>query len=640
MVLQKFKYRLLFKLIALLFIFSCDDYLDIVPDKTQELSLLFEREETAYGALADCYSYLPQNDGIYSTYVLASDEITVPVPQETDAIRIMKGQQNSSTPMMSYWSGYGAAGKGQGSLWQAIRSCNTLIENMDLVVDMTQDEKDAWKAEAELLKAYYHFLLVNFYGPIPITDRNIPISADDNAVRVSRNTIDECFTYIVETIDKAILKLPTRVTSNNDLGRVDQVIAKALKSRVLMFSASPFFNGNSEFYADFINDAGVHYFNQSYDENKWVLAAEAAREAIEFAIANGSQIYYYNETPPAFETNFSNSNIQSQYNYRYATTDLWTNELIWGNSKPVGGGEWWRMQAGVMIKSPTVSSNEAAWQWIAPSINFVEEYYTKNGLPIEEDLTFDYENRYDLTTIFFNNADYAQPFEKTSKLNLDRSPRFYASIAFDRGYGRTWGELWELQMRSGEDHGRQANTNDYLTSGYALLKLAHQDSEGDAYNKVINYPWPIIKLSELYLNFAEASNEAYGPSQEIYDALNVIRARSGIPNVEDAWSDTSKAATPNKHTNKEGLRSIIKRERALELAFEGHRYNDIRRWKEADEKFNTNILGWSVNNVKDDDYYTIETVSERIFVTPRDYLHPISFQERSINPNITQNPYW
>ena len=227
MVLQKFKYNLLFKLIALLFIFSCDDYLDIVPDKTQELSLLlFEREETAYGALADCYSYLPQNDGIYSTYVLASDEITVPVPQETDAIRIMKGQQNSSTPMMSYWSGYGAAGKGQGSLWQAIRSCNTLIENMDLVVDMTQDEKDAWKAEAELLKAYYHFLLVNFYGPIPITDKNIPISAEDDTVRVSRNTIDECFTYIVETIDKAILKLPTRVTSNNDLGRVDQVIAK------------------------------------------------------------------------------------------------------------------------------------------------------------------------------------------------------------------------------------------------------------------------------------------------------------------------------------------------------------------------------------------------------------------------------
>ena len=195
-------------------------------------------------------------------------------------------------------------------------------------------------------------------------------------------------------------------------------------------------------------------------------------------------------------------------------------------------------------------------------------------------------------------------------------------------------------MRSGEDHGRQANTNDYLTSGYALLKLVHQDSEGDAYNKVINYPWPIIKLSELYLNFAEAANEAYGPSQEIYDALNIIRTRSGIPNVEDAWSDASKAATPNKHTNKEGLRSIIKRERALELAFEGHRYNDIRRWKEADEKFNTNILGWSVNNVKDDDYYTIETVSERIFVTPRDYLHPISFQERSINPNITQNPYW
>ena len=77
------------------------------------------------------------------------------------------------------------------------------------------------------------------------------------------------------------------MTINNDLGRVDQVIAKALKSRVY-YLVPAHFNGNSEFYANFINDAGVHYFNQNYDENKWILAAEATKEAIDFAIANGS----------------------------------------------------------------------------------------------------------------------------------------------------------------------------------------------------------------------------------------------------------------------------------------------------------------------------------------------------------------
>ena len=128
---------------ASLFI-SCEDYLDIVPDGTQELSLLFNRKETAYNALANCYSYLPQNDGTYASYVLLSDELAVPIPKEPNAIKLMKGQQNVSSPIMGYWSGFSAIGRGQGSLWEGIRSCNTLVENIDLVVDMTQEEKNQW----------------------------------------------------------------------------------------------------------------------------------------------------------------------------------------------------------------------------------------------------------------------------------------------------------------------------------------------------------------------------------------------------------------------------------------------------------------------------------------------------------------
>ena len=220
-------------LLGSIFIFtSCENYLDIVPDGTQELSLLFNRKETAYNALANSYSYLPQNDGTYSSYVLVSDEVAVPVSKEPNSIKLMKGQQNISAPLMGYWSGFFANGRGQGSLWEGIRSCNTLIDNIDLVVDMTQEEKNQWKAEASFLKAYYHFLLVSNYGPIPIVDVNLPISASDEEVRVERNTVDECFTYIIETIDNAINDLPERVIGNNDLGRIDQVIAKSIKSKV------------------------------------------------------------------------------------------------------------------------------------------------------------------------------------------------------------------------------------------------------------------------------------------------------------------------------------------------------------------------------------------------------------------------
>ena len=83
---------------------SCEDYLDIVPDGTQELSLLFNRKETAYNALANCYSYLPQNDGTYASYVLLSDELAVPIPKEPNSIKLMKGQQSVSSPLMGYWS--------------------------------------------------------------------------------------------------------------------------------------------------------------------------------------------------------------------------------------------------------------------------------------------------------------------------------------------------------------------------------------------------------------------------------------------------------------------------------------------------------------------------------------------------------
>ena len=192
----------------------------------------------------------------------------------------MKGQQSSSSPKLSYWSGY----NGQGSLWQGIRHCNILIENIHNVVDMTEEEKNAWAAEAKFLKAYYHFLLLTYYGPIPIVDENLPISASDQDVRVKRKHIDEVFQYIVSTIDEAIIDLPIRVLNSNDLGRIDQVIAKAIKSRVLLYAASPLFNGNFEMYSDFIDENGDHFFNQSYDASKWELARDASLEAINAAL--------------------------------------------------------------------------------------------------------------------------------------------------------------------------------------------------------------------------------------------------------------------------------------------------------------------------------------------------------------------
>jgi len=644
LIVTKMKNIILYSLLfSMLLLGSCSDYLDVVPDKTQEISLLFERREAAYNALATCYHFLPQEDGVFSTSAFASDELTTPIPKETPGVELMRGKQTASEPIMGLWNDTYPSGRNQESLYKAIRCCNIFIENIDLVKDMKAEEKASWKAEAIFLKAYYHFLLFRQYGPIPVVDTNLPITADVNDIRVKRKPVDEVIAYIVSTIDKSITNLPLRNTSSNDLGRIDQVIAYSIKSRVLLYAASPLFNGNAAFYDSFKDKDGVKLFNTTYDKEKWKKALDAAEFAINIATTNGLKMYEFRGIVPTFDTlDYKQPEVKALYNYRYMFTEKWNTELIWGNSDPVKNGDWWSLQAASMMINPDASAQAAAWQWVSPTIQVAEAYYTKNGLPIDEDLTFKYANRYSLARVTDADKYHAMTGSTVMipNLHLGREPRFYASIGFDRGIYRTWGKKWNLQMKKGEIHGRRGSTNDYVITGYVLKKVCHPDSEGDSYTKLKPYPWPIIRLAELYLNYAEAYNEYYGPDQKVYDALNKVRIRSGIPTVEEAWENPMYAKTPNKHKTQEGLREIIKQERQIELAFEGHRNFDVRRWKEADKYFNQPVKGWSVDGTTTNSFYIVKTVGQRTFLTPRDYLHPIKYSEMVVNPNLVQSPGW
>ena len=121
----------------------------------------------------------------------------------------------------------------------------------------------------------------------------------------------------------------------------------------------------------------------------------------------------------------------------------------------------------------------------------------------------------------------------------------------------------------------------------------------------------MIRFAEVYLNYAEALNEINGPSQEAYNALNFIRDRAGIKSIEEAWGDSSIALTLDKHTTQDGLREIIHQERLIELSFEGHRYNDLRRWKFAEQYMNSPVYGWSVDETSEEGYYTLMEVGNR-----------------------------
>ena len=116
---------------------------------------------------------------------MATDELTTPFAKEPAGTDLMKGEQQSDNPILSLWSGYNQYDpNSQNSLFEGIRACNTLIDNIDNVLDMSLTEKLVWKSEAMFLKAYFHYLLLIKYGPVPIIDTNLPISASVEEVKV------------------------------------------------------------------------------------------------------------------------------------------------------------------------------------------------------------------------------------------------------------------------------------------------------------------------------------------------------------------------------------------------------------------------------------------------------------------------
>ena len=291
---------------------------------------------------------------------------------------------------------------------------------------------------------------------------------------------------------------------------------------------------------------------------------------------------------------------------------------------------------------------------VAPSMKMVEMFYTKNGLPIDRDKEWDYANRYKLGREV--NNDYQNVValnEDVLNLHLKREPRFYANVAADRCYwqrGATADKNMVVQAYRGEAFGLHKSfllySDPQNLCGYYVKKFTR--SELPTYNYTSNTSalgdcrWPMIRLAELYLIQAEAWNEYEGPSDKVYDPLNKVRKRAGIPDVEVSWQQFSNQ--PQKIETKEGMREIIQQENAIEFAFEGHRFWDLRRWKLAHLELNDKLLGWNVLGDNARTFYNnfegpVVVWDKAKFVAPRDYLFPIKAEEAMI-AGYVQNPGW
>ncbi|MCC4213178.1 RagB/SusD family nutrient uptake outer membrane protein [Leeuwenhoekiella parthenopeia] len=625
-----------------------DDYLDVVPDGLATVDKIFNLRQEAEKYLFTCYSYMPRlGDLRRNAAFLAGDEMWVPDNRENGdyfALEIALGRQRVANPYYNVWQGeYQGGLPFDGSeIWDGIRHCNIFIENMsdpNNVPDITDTERERWIAEAKFLKAYYHFYLMRHYGAIPIIKENVSVDAPTPAFDLPRDPYDEGIDYIVELLDEAAAVLPPVIADiNTEYGRITSVIARSLKARVLVTAASPLYNGNPDL-SVVINNDGTPLYNTTFEANKWQIAADAAKEAIDAAEAAGLRLYEFNEALTGFDLT---DTTVTKLSIRNAITDPESLEIIWPNTQSLTNGAD-GLQASAMAPLEVGHNTRVARKVISPTITMAKLFYTDNGVPITEDKAYDFNDILELREAQPDERYNIEEGYRTSRLNFDREPRFYADLGFD---GSMWYKRdalgdetkWHIEGKfgdySGSDHPFFFNETGYYCKKLVNWRMTFSNDGGT----FETYAWPEMRLADLYLLYAEALNEVSGPSQEVYSYLDQIRERAGLDGVVESWAAHSN--NPNKPTTKEGLRSIIQQERMIELAFEGQRYWDLLRWKRAVQEFNDNVQGWNVKGDDEASYYQIRTIHLQNFISPRDYFWPLSETSLIRNTNLVQNPGW
>lgn len=646
---------------------SCD-YLDIVPDNTVTEESKWADRNTAERTLATCYANLPRfgswND---NPSIMGAAELIFPNIRhwtEEAGMKLVMGRNSSTQNLMNYW-------EGSGGCYAGIRECNDFLAGIDRVQDLQQFQKERMKAEVKMIKAYLHFYLLRWYGPICPMRTNPPVDQSTADNKVYRQKVDDCFAYVIELLDEVIDSEALPLVINNkatELGRFTQAAAYFLKARVLLYWASPLFNGNTD-YVDFLNEKGEPFFNQTPDPSRWRTAAEACSRAIEVCTESGIRLY----TEADYRTRSTLSDEMLKVNtLRSSVTEIWNCELVWGATHSPFTGD---IEGHCFA---ILEGGTGAWKCsssLGIPFSLVNEFYTRNGLPVEQDKDYHAEGLYDIyryneTDETFNehydfdyNKHYVVKDAYNPGMNFDREPRFYATFGFNRGvwFGNYYNDpaddrnieidpnTYAYPHNYFGEFSSVYNSDNYNPTGYWAKKLvsfymSQTSGDGMAWGR---YPYPDMRYADLLLMAAEAWNEVEGPSARVYGYIDEVRHRAGLKGIKESYALHAKDTYKGYPDNKDHLREIIRRERAIELACEGSRYWDELRWKTAEKTFNRILQGWNVLGNADggnaqeqaQEYYipTIQFIQE---FNHRDYFAPIPDAEIQKNPNLKQNPNW
>ena len=536
-------------LIGLVLLFPGCTFLDVVPEgNIESIESNFEKRDQTENWFKYCHFWVsPFTTSVISNPAyMGTDEVVAGTYLRESGFNwsglyIADGLQRTFDPYCNMWR--------RDAVYNSIRYCNTFLEKVWGVYNMTDAEKKLWVAEIKALKAYYYFELAKRYGGVPLIDR---VYADQKEANLPRGTFDEVVGLILREIEGVRNELVVDWRAENleeKSGRITRGAALALKSRVLLYAASP-------------------QFNPSGEKSKWAAAAAAAFEVINMGIYSLHPDY-----GGLFVAETSTTSPETIWAVRMGATNEFERK-----NYPIG--------------------TQGGGTGICPSQNLVEAYESTG--------------------------------EDTGDAYAGLDPRFYATVLRN---GDTWnGRTLEIYAGGADDPARQNAS----PTGYYLRKFLNENLNLTNDDKRLR-SWIVFRYAEILLNFAEAMNEAYGPDDahgygmSARDAVDAVRAGSGVgmPPVDVAPGDAA------------AMRTAIKHERRIELAFEDHRYWDLRRWDDAGTVLNRPLRGVKVTRSGDGFAYTPFEVAKRIFEAPKMNLYPIPQAEIVKSGGVLdQNPGW
>jgi len=434
------------------------------------------------------------------------------------------------------------------TMWRATRVANIALQKVDMIQNATQEQKDDLRAQAYFVRGFCLFSLFRAYGPMPHVTK--PLGPDDQW-DIERPSKYETCIAVVEDMNSAIEYYQKANKMRRDPGpggalhlidpemfRPSGMAAMAIKARALLYAASP--------------------LNNDKGNVAWEDAAKANWEAIQQALVLNYELLPMDK----FKQNFNGNKYSNEQLYGWYA----------GKNSPSAGHTQYLL--------PGVFNNSQYNSGECPTQNTVDKFETVYGDPLNTEA----DRIAAAKAGHFNEQD---PYS-------NRDPRLTFTIIYNQtSMPGSWQNGKAQIWIQGSTYGEISNPNftGYTQTGYLSRKRWGGESQKN--NVSVDYTEPVIRLGELYLNYAEAANEAYGPntpapgaSLSAVQAINVIRNRAGMPDV-----------LPQFTTSKEIFRDRIKNERTVELAFEGHYFYDIRRWMDAPAVYSGTLYGISVEKV-------------------------------------------